>query len=83
MDEGDEPNLMYMARSVLPEPIVPPRQNFKIRHGYDKAAYKRRNANKRMFCRFKGRRRIATRLGRNVTSFMGVAALAVAAILGG
>lgn len=60
--------------------VIPTRKNRKVQYDYDKAAYKRRNIIERMFCRFKDRRRIATRFDRNIQNFMAAVALAATVI---
>lgn len=56
--------------------VIPPRKNRKIQYDYDRAIY---NV-ERMFCRFKDRRRIATRFDRNLKNFMDAISLAAAVI---
>ncbi len=60
-------------------PVIPPRKNRKIRYHYDQAIYRERNIIKRMFCRLKDRRRMATPYDRRSDIFM--AAITMAAIL--
>ena len=62
------------------EPVIPPRKNRKVQYDFDRAIYKQRNVVERMLCRFKDWRRIATRLDRNVKTFMRAIALAAAVI---
>ena len=59
-------------------PVIPPRKNRKVQYDYDRAIYKQCNVIERMFCRFKDRRRIATRFDRNINNFMGAISLAAA-----
>jgi len=60
--------------------VIPPRENRKIQYDYDRTIYKQRNVIERMFCRFKDRRRIATRFDRNLKNIMGAIGLAAPVI---
>ncbi|MBU3920336.1 IS5 family transposase [Hyphomonas sp.] len=62
------------------EPVIPPRSNRKVQYAYDKAIYRERNVIKRMFCRLKDWRRVATRFDLIITNFTAAIALAAAVI---
>jgi len=62
------------------KPALPPRKNRKILYDHDRAIYKQRNVVERIFCRFKGWRRIATRFDRNIKTLTGAISPAAAII---
>ena len=55
-------------------------RNRKVQIDCDYAIYKQRNVVKRMFCRFKDWRRVATRYDRNIKTFMATIAIAATVI---
>ena len=60
-------------------PVIPNNPTRKHRHPFDPVAYRQRNRIKRMFCRLKDFRRIATRYDKLAVNF--AAAVALAAIV--
>jgi transposase len=56
------------------------KRNRKDQLDSDHATYKQRNVIGGMFCRFKDRRRVATRFDRNVKNYMATVAIAATVI---
>lgn len=62
------------------EPVIPPNPTRKHPHTYDRVAYRGRNVVKRMFCRLKDFRRIATRYDKRADTFLSAIFIAAAII---
>ena len=58
------------------QPVIPNKSNRVALHGFDKRAYKGRNAIERCFCRLKDFRRIATRYDKLARNFLAAVQLA-------
>ena len=61
-------------------PVIPPKRNRRVQHGYDKDIYKERNRIERFFNRIKHFRRVATRYDKLLANFMGFVTLAAIVI---
>ncbi|MHA3915207.1 transposase [Halovulum sp. GXIMD14793] len=57
--EGDETRQLVLDLGMVP--VVPPKANRRVKWGYDRTLYKRRNEVERLFRRLKGFRRIFSR----------------------
>ena len=79
-DKGYDSNAL---RSWLIErgttPVIPSKPNRKIQIEHDRLICRQRNVVERMFCWFKDWRRVVTRFGRNIKTF--VATIAIAAFV--
>lgn len=57
-------------------PIIPSKSKSKVQIEHGRQIYRQRNVVERIFCRFKGWRRGATRFDRNIKTFMATIAIA-------
>lgn len=60
--------------------VIPPKHHRIAKLAFDAAICKQRNVFERMFCRFKGWRRVAMRLDQNIKTFMATIAIAATVI---
>ena len=80
-DKGYDSNaIVDLVQAMNAAVVVPGRKHRKEQREIDEGLYKQRNIIERMFNRFKGWRRIATRYDKTASSFLGFLQLAAALI---
>lgn len=80
-DRGnDSQTLLAWLNERGTEAVIAPRKYCEIQYEYDNAIYSQLNVIKRMFCRLKDWRRLASRFDHGIKNSVGVVALAAAII---
>ena len=77
-DKGYDANWF---RSLIKNPVIPPRRNRKIQIEYDKELYKKRNVVERFFLKIKSYRKIATRFEQTARSYLSMVKLVASIVI--